>query len=82
MHFPRNINYKEIEKTVVKKTLQGDLSKLLKYNLISRIYKKPPKPREGKRFYRQEGYYSITMLGIDYIKLYKIVQQPAAEICQ
>jgi len=78
MHFPRNINYKEIHNTVVKKTLQGDLSKLLKCNLISRVYKKPPEPNKNRRFYKKEGYYSITQLGIAYVKQYNIVK----EICR
>lgn len=78
MHFPRNKDYKQVENVTVKKTMQGDLAKLLKCDLISRIYKKPPKPRKHRRFHRKEGYYSITELGMEYIKMYKIT----AAICQ
>ena len=73
IHFPRNTNYKDIEKITVKKTLQGDLSKLLKFGFISRVYRKPPERRQGSRCYRIEGYYSITALGLEYIQKYNII---------
>lgn len=72
-HFPRNLNYKDLPINDVKKTLQGDLSKLLRDNLIARDYKVNPKRRIKKYMSRKEGYYSITPFGLDYITRYKIV---------
>ena len=73
IHFPRNIEYRQLSNLVVKKTMQGDLAKLLKRGLITRIYRKPSKKRLHRKTHRIEGYYSLTEAGLDYIKRYNII---------
>lgn len=71
MHFPRNVNYTYLSTNDVKKTQQGDIAKLLRDNLISRVYKKPkerdPYDTDTKKQFRKYGYYTITTLGYKYI---------------
>lgn len=73
MHFPRNTGYKELTIMEVKKTLQGDTSKLIRDGLISRVYMKPTKRDPYKQF-RKFSFYTITDRGWKYIKQYKICE--------
>jgi hypothetical protein len=57
----------------VKKTLQGDLAKLLRDKLISREYRQPARNDYSMR-YRKYGYYKITEYGYHYINTYKICE--------
>jgi hypothetical protein len=71
MHFPRNTEYKLLTITEVKKTLQGDMAKLLRDRMISREYRKPSRRDPYKQF-RKFGFYQITEAGYYYINLYDI----------
>jgi hypothetical protein len=69
MHFPRNINFRELDPNTVKKTLQGDLSKLLRDRLITRTRKYPQEKKIIKynKPYRKYAYYSLTEEGKKYV---------------
>jgi hypothetical protein len=71
MHFPRNTDYKLLTLNEVKKTLQGDMAKLLRDRMISREYRKPTK-RDPYTQYRKFGFYTITTYGHQYINTYQI----------
>jgi hypothetical protein len=71
MHFPRNTDYKILTLNEVKKTLQGDMAKLLRDRMISREYRKPTKRDPYKQF-RKFGFYKITEYGYHYINTYQI----------
>ena len=71
MHFPRNIGYKMLTLNETKKTLQGDVSKLLRDKLISREYRQPKK-RDPFKPHRKYRYYVITPYGWEYINRYDI----------
>ena len=73
MHFPRNTDYKMLTVSEVKKTLQGDMAKLLRDRMIAREYRKPSKRDPYKQF-RKFGYYTITEYGYHYINTYKILE--------
>lgn len=74
MHFPRNEGYKYLSINDTKKTMQGDLAKLLRDRLIIREYRKPTK-RDAYIQSRKFGFYTITDLGYRYIKTYDICKQ-------
>src|SRR5688500_7716804 len=42
IHFPRNINYKDLNVKDVRKTMQGDVSKLIRDKMIKRVITRPP----------------------------------------
>jgi hypothetical protein len=71
MHFPRNTDYKMLTVSEVKKTLQGDLAKLLRDKLIAREYRRPSRMDSSIR-YRKYGFYIISEMGYKYIKQYDI----------
>ena|SRR5688572_2456527 len=41
LHFPRNTNYKDLSTKEVRKTMQGDVSKLIRDRTIQRIIIRP-----------------------------------------
>lgn len=71
IHFPRNINFSQLDINSVKKTMAGDLSKLMRDRMITRVYLYPNK-REQNKPYRRYGYYSLTELGKKYINAYRL----------
>jgi hypothetical protein len=73
MHFPRNTNYRTLTINEVKKTLQGDMAKLLRDRLIAREYRIPRK-RDPYKQHRKYGFYTITNYGHKYIQQYKILE--------
>ena len=73
IHFPRNVGYKDLTMNEVKKTLQGDTSKLMRNRLISRVYMRPSK-RDAYKQHRKFGFYTITDRGWNYINQYKICE--------
>jgi len=74
MHFPRNTEYKTLTLNEVKKTLQGDMAKLLRDKLIAREYRKPTRRDPYSSQYRKFGYYTITYYGYHYINTYKLCE--------
>jgi hypothetical protein len=62
IHFPNNVDYKQLKVKDVKKTMQSDTSKLIRDRMIQRFVTKPY-PRDPYSINRIIVWYEITEYG-------------------
>jgi hypothetical protein len=79
MHFPRNKNYKELAVKDVRKTMQGDIAKLIRDRTVERIIIRQNKQNVyGSN--RIVTYYKLTEYGWKIIEGYRLSPYPKPTI--